>query len=76
METGETVDNLEVKAERLAEIVWCNHLTVTPRPLVHSEVAHVYLPNQTCYLVVEDLKVKLICPECWIRAIARPLPFH
>lgn len=76
MKTGETVDKSKLEAEMLSEIVWCNHLTVTPRPLVHSEVAHVYLPKQTCYLVVEQLKVKLICPECWIRAIARPLPFN
>jgi hypothetical protein len=62
--------------KKLTEIVWCNHLKVTPRPLVHSLVPHVYLHGQKAYLAVEEFKIKLVCPECWLLSMrSAPLPF-
>jgi hypothetical protein len=58
---GDSVDNLR-------EIVWCNHLKITPRPLVHTEVPHVYIHSR-CYLAVEEGKVKILCPDCWIDGV-------
>jgi len=53
----------------LKEIKWCNHLTVTPRPLVLVQTPHIYLHGQKCYLVVEENIVKLVCSDCfWISA--------
>lgn len=50
---------------RLSEILWCDHLRVTPRPLVHSQVPHVFVSKSALYVVVEGFKIKLVCPECW-----------
>jgi hypothetical protein len=63
----ETVNKMdpEKKSERLNEIVWCMHLILIPSPLVTSKVAHAYLPAQKTYIVVEEQKVKLLCPDCW-----------
>lgn len=63
----ETVDKMdqEKNSERLKEIVWCVHLRLIPSPLVLSPVAHAYLPPQKTYIIVEEQKVKLVCPECW-----------
>ena len=61
----DTVDN----REKLTELVWCNHLRVIPSPLVSASSAHCYIPPQKTYLVVENGKVKLICPECWRESI-------
>ena len=62
--------------DKLTEIVWCDHVRVIPRPLVLHGSPHCYLPAQKIYIVVEELKIKLICPECWRRGIAsHPLPF-
>lgn len=61
---GETVDKIS-ESERLTEIVWCDHVSVVPHPLVPSPVPHFYI-KQPVYLVVEERKIKLICPQCWI----------
>lgn len=49
----------------LREIVWCEHVRLVPSPMVLSKTAHCYIPAQQIYLVVEDAKVKVICPHCW-----------
>jgi hypothetical protein len=51
--------------DKLAEIVWCNHLRLIPSRLVGASVPHAYLPPQKTYIIVEERKVKLVCPECW-----------
>lgn len=63
---------------KLSEILWCNHLRVTPRPFVHTQVPHVFVCEAAIYVVVEELKVKLVCPECWRTSMFYPmehLPF-
>lgn len=57
----DTVDNLP----KLTEIVWCNHLRVIPSPLIMANGAQCYIPPQKVYLIIEEGKVKLVCPECW-----------
>jgi len=58
-------DEKNGKEWEICEVVWCNHLTVTPSPLTLVSTPHVYLHGQKCYLVVEQNKVKLVCPNCW-----------
>ena len=67
----ETVDKGE-KSGRLEEIVWCPHLRLIPSPLISTSVAHAYLPPQKTYIIVEEQKVKLLCPECWRAGIQKP----
>jgi len=67
----DTVDN----RGRLYEIVWCNHLRLIPSPLVSESVAHAYLPPQKTYIIIEEQKVKLLCPECWRAGIQQPTLF-
>jgi hypothetical protein len=68
----ETVDTVD----KLAEIVWCDHLSVVIRPLVQSNVPHVYIKSK-CYLAVEENKVKLVCSECWLLSVRSiPLPLN
>lgn len=54
--------------EKLEEIVWCDHVYVQPQPLVTSPVPHVYIPvhKHAIYLVIEELKVKIVCQSCWL----------
>ena len=60
--------------DKLTEIVWCDHVKVTPRPIVHTTVPHVFV-HAKCYLIVEQGKVKVICSECFMVGIrSLPLP--
>lgn len=58
--------------DKQTEIVWCNHLKVTPRPVVMSKVPHVYIHDK-CYLAVEEGKIMLICSHCWLKAVNLPM---
>jgi len=65
-------DNLEV----LKEIVWCNHLEVVTMPLKGTKTPHIFLHDGPVYLVVEENKVKMICPFCWVESakVSRSFP--
>lgn len=67
----DTVD----KSDKLEEIVWCDHLRLIPSPLIRSSVSHAYLPPQKTYIIVEQRKIKLLCPECWRLGIKQPSLF-
>lgn len=56
---------MEETVDKLREIVWCLHLKITPRPIARSEVPHIFIHDQKCYMAVEEGKVKLVCQECW-----------
>lgn len=64
----ETVDKLGSE-ERLTEILWCDHVSVVPSPLVFNKTPHCFIRTAKVYLVVEQGKIKLLCPECWRKAI-------
>lgn len=63
---GETVDN--VRLAPLTEVVWCDHLIVNKNVVVRSNMPNLYFQDQRMYLVAEEGKVKLICPDCFIKA--------
>lgn len=61
--------------EKLKEIVWCDHLGVKPQFLTMVGTPHAHVKG-SCYVVVEENKVKLICDHCFIQsARTLKLPF-
>jgi hypothetical protein len=56
------------KKEKLTDLLWCDHLHLTPQPLMNTDVVHAYLHGQKAYIIIiEQLKVKVICPKCWMQ---------
>lgn len=58
-------DNLEGK---IKEMVACDHLPVVWQPLINQSAPHAYLRGEL-YIVVEEQKVKLVCPYCFRKAV-------
>jgi len=58
-------DKLEV-----TEVIACPHVKVTQNPLcsITLNVAVANIPS--VYLVVEDSKIKLVCPSCLIKSLS------
>lgn len=51
--------------DKLTEMVACEHLPVVWQPLVLSKVPHAWVRCKALYVIVEEGKVKLICPDCF-----------
>jgi len=63
------------KLKMLKEIVWCEHLAVAEMPMKFTQVQHILLHEGPVYLVVEENKVKLVCPLCWLKGLGFPAKF-
>jgi hypothetical protein len=59
----ETVDRIGLYVK---EIAACNHISMMPNPLLSTTPNVAVHSTRTVYLVVEESKVKLICPSCLI----------
>ena len=55
--------------DKLREVVWCDHVKAFGNVALTGE-RNLYIASAPVYLVVEDLRVKLVCPDCMIKALA------
>ena len=60
----ETVDKIEVK-----EVVACPHIVMMNNPLLSTTPNVAVKSTGTVYLVVEELKIKLVCNSCLSRSL-------
>jgi hypothetical protein len=58
----------------IQEIVWCDHVRVLAQPLLTTKTPHCYLGKGQVFMIVEQNKVKIVCPNCWKIGTAPPLP--
>ena len=63
VETGETVDS----PAGLTEVVWCDHLEIHKNVIVISNTPNLFIVSSKFYLVAEQGKVKLLCPDCFVK---------
>lgn len=69
-----SVNNGE-NSKMLKEIVWCDHLKVSEMPWKGIPTPHIFLHDCHVYIVVEENKVKMVCPICWIKSAVTPPKF-
>lgn len=50
------------------EAIWCDHVAVVGLWIEKKPALKVLATDQAVFLVVEDGKVKLVCPACLLRA--------
>jgi hypothetical protein len=60
--------------DNLKEMIACDHLSVVWQPLLNTNVPHAWIRSKAMYVVVEEGKVKLLCPDCFYVG-ARPTWF-
>lgn len=61
METVDTVD-------KPSEVVWCTHALVSP---LYNLKVPVILSSGTCYIVIEERKIKILCRTCFQAGISK-----
>jgi hypothetical protein len=54
--------------DKLTEMVACDHLNVVWKPLVLHPAPHAWVRSKNLYIVVENGKVIMVCPECFQRS--------
>lgn len=66
---GDTVDNVN---QNMTEAVWCDHVRAKGMWLKQWKVA-IKLVSPSSYIVVEERKLKILCSDCFMRAVQLPL---
>lgn len=63
----QTVDSVD----KLNEAVWCNHVTAKGMWFAEGKTA-ISVTGPACYIVVEETKIKILCPTCFMKALQLP----
>lgn len=62
-----TVDTGDIR-----EAVWCDHVTAFGQ-WIHGTRPAIVVTTPRIHIIIEEGKVKLLCPQCFLKAVQLPL---
>ena len=60
-------------SEKIREVIWCDHVHITTPEILGLEVNYFILHKAPVHMVIEEQKIKLVCPSCFLKGLQRPV---